>query len=581
VSPNAPQITFTADRVLTWPGEAVTLSWSVQNATSVTLDGGGVGLSGSRVVAPTALTSYTLAATGPGGSATAAVTVHIRDGVVGFGAPGVTGPSNGQTISVSGVTFSWTAVGGADGYGLRIVRRSTGQTVFLGSLSGVNSTSTLVSLQNGDYTFLVRGCVGGFGAGSCGPWGTADFQVRLSAPTGAPTVTSPTAGQVYTTSTNQFVWTSVAGAQWYEVLVTDVMSGKTASQITVPASELSTIMTLPGGTYQIAVRACQSGCGPASSPATFYLSLLPAPTAAPSIASALLNGNQLTTQWNPVSGADLYQIAVIQGNTGPGGGALTVASRQTTALNATFPIPPGAATILVRACTGNGCGPWSTGAAINSIAAPPSAPQIGSPMAGTVVARPDVFFSWSRIPGDCRLSNPACTPNVTYRLYVQDLSRQSAGLNVLTTENFYQAYFKAEGSRYDALVIAYPTTGGEIPGPALGFNVAGTSATAPTMVAPAHNSTVSTGNVQLGWSPVPGATLYQYYVAVLGQPFATVEGITTGLFVQVPLTAEATYSGIVRACPAGATCLPDSDAGWGPWSINAGPGVTNFTAKRP
>ena len=50
---------------------------------------------------------------------------------------------------------------------------------------------------------------------------------------------------------------------------------------------------------------------------------------------------------------------------------------------------------------------------------------------------------------------------------------------------------------------------------------------------------------------------------------------------QVPLlalgNAPTMYSAIVRACPAGATCAFGSDAGWGPWSNVAGPGVTNFT----
>ncbi|MFN8642836.1 MAG: hypothetical protein U0802_14740 [Candidatus Binatia bacterium] len=40
-------------------------------------------------------------------------------------------------------------------------------------------------------------------------------------------------------------------------------------------------------------------------------------------------------------------------------------------------------------------------------------------------------------------------------------------------------------------------------------------------------------------------------------------------------------SAIARACPAGATCQFGSDAGWGPWSIDAGPGVTNFTVAPP
>ena len=118
-------------------------------------------------------------------------------------------------------------------------------------------------------------------------------------------------------------------------------------------------------------------------------------------------------------------------------------------------------------------------------------------------------------------------------------------------------------------------------GPAQGFNVSGSSATAPTMVAPAHNSTVAAGNVALGWSPVPGATLYEYYVGVLGGSTATARGVTPGLVAYVPLAGAAggtAYSGIVRACPEGATCVAGSDAGWGPWSNEpGGPGVTNFT----
>jgi hypothetical protein len=60
-----------------------------------------------------------------------------------------------------------------------------------------------------------------------------------------------------------------------------------------------------------------------------------------------------------------------------------------------------------------------------------------------------VLFTWNPHPDDTG-------SNTTYRLYVQDLSRQSAALDVYTTQNFYAAYFKAEGARYDGLVIANP-----------------------------------------------------------------------------------------------------------------------------
>jgi hypothetical protein len=275
-----------------------------------------------------------------------------------------------------------------------------------------------------------------------------------------------------------------------------------------------------------------------------------------------------------VSGADLYQVMVIQPPpAGPGGGALAVAAKLVSETTVTLPVPAGAATVLVAGCNGDGCGP-SGQYAINPAGPNPSVPNIGTPIAGAVVSGPEVLLTWNRVPGD----NGS---NTWYRLYVQDLSRQAAAFDAYTTNNFYSVFFKAEGARYDAIVFANPGLPGEVVGPAQGFNVSGTSASSPTMVAPPHNSSIAEGNIQLQWSPVPGATLYEYFVAVLGEPEGTVRGVTPGLFVQVPLTAvggsPTTYSAIVRACPEGATCALGSDSGWGPWSVDGGPGVTNFT----
>lgn len=62
-------------------GDASTLSWSCSDTTSVTISGvsGSFGASGSRSVSPTRTTSYTLTATGPGGTAQASLTVTVTD----------------------------------------------------------------------------------------------------------------------------------------------------------------------------------------------------------------------------------------------------------------------------------------------------------------------------------------------------------------------------------------------------------------------------------------------------------------------------------------------------------------------
>jgi hypothetical protein len=79
VAPPKPQINFNASPRTIAEGENTTLSWSVFNATGVSIDHG-IGsrpASGSVAVSPTATTTYRLTATGPGGSSTAQVIITV------------------------------------------------------------------------------------------------------------------------------------------------------------------------------------------------------------------------------------------------------------------------------------------------------------------------------------------------------------------------------------------------------------------------------------------------------------------------------------------------------------------------
>ena len=495
----------------------------------------------------------------------------------------VLAPAAGQVIGVEGVTFTWTQVAGATGYDLRIVNPATQAVLFSGSLVGETSTSTIISLpSNGTYTFTVRACVGGFSDATCGTFAARTFSVALVSPGAAPTVTAPAAGAQLTQSRQTIAWTTVAGNPalpdlFYEVRLLDLVTGQTELALRTFHPVAQTPAVLRSGNYRVQVRACQAGCGPYSAAVDFTVALGPVPSAAPTVLSAMVSGgNSLSASWTAVAGGEWYQVQVVQPPpAGPGGGALTVASRQVSGATnvAGLPVPTGQAFVIVAACNGDGCGPYSGGASINPTGPNPSAPHIGAPIVDAVVSGPSVLFAWNRIPGD--------TGNTLYRVYVQDLSRQTAALDVLTTQNYYGALLKAEGAKYAVLVIANPGQPNEVQGPGAAFTVRGSSAVAPTLIAPTHESTVAPGNVLFAWSPVPGATLYEYYVAVQGVSAATGRGVTQGLFVQVPLAAvggEATvYSGIARACPAGATCVAGNDAGWGPWSNVAGTGGINVT----
>lgn len=477
-------------------------------------------------------------------------------------------PSSGQTISTAGVTLSWQPVSGSTGYGIRVTRGAA--ILFSGSLSGVNSTSTLINLPEGDFTAAVRSCANGFTDAACGPYSFQPFLVRLPKPSQAPLITSPAANAVLTASTHSLQWQSVAGANAYEVRVLRGTVVELNFRVSAPAT--STIYSFGGGNYTMTVRACTIACGDWSAPASFSIQLPTVNPTPPVISSAVVNGgNSLTVSWNAVPGADLYLVQVVQPPpAGPGGGALTVASARTSSTTLTLPVPAGTASVFVAACNGDGCQANSAPVAINPAGPNPPAPAVGSPAAGTPVDGPVVLISWSRIPGD----NGS---NTTYRLYVQDLGRQSAALDVLTTANSYGAYF-SPGTRYDILVIANPGQQNQAQGTASGFSVRGTAPSHATMVSPTHNGQATAGNVPIGWTPLPGSEVYQYFAIASAQPSITFSGLTSGTRVDVPLSATGLYNAIVRACTPGASCSVDSDAGWLPWSnAPGGSGIGAFT----
>jgi peptidoglycan-associated lipoprotein len=78
--PAAPTITqFSAEPTSIERGQSSTLSWTVTDANSISIDNGigSVQANGTRRVFPSNSTTYTLTATGPGGSRTATATVSV------------------------------------------------------------------------------------------------------------------------------------------------------------------------------------------------------------------------------------------------------------------------------------------------------------------------------------------------------------------------------------------------------------------------------------------------------------------------------------------------------------------------
>jgi len=106
-SASGPSIDFSASMESIQKGQPVTLTWMVNNATEVNIEGiGKVKTTGSRTVKPSNVgtTTFTLTATGPGGTKTAAVEVEVLGGP----APEISFMASSESIqSGQTVTLTW------------------------------------------------------------------------------------------------------------------------------------------------------------------------------------------------------------------------------------------------------------------------------------------------------------------------------------------------------------------------------------------------------------------------------------------------------------------------------------------
>ncbi|MCF6187137.1 MAG: putative Ig domain-containing protein, partial [Desulfobulbaceae bacterium] len=93
----APTVSLGADKQSVYTGNPVTMSWNSTNTDACTIepDIGPVAASGSTVVTPLQTTTYTISATGPGGTNTSSVTVTVSSPV----RITITSPGNGETVT--------------------------------------------------------------------------------------------------------------------------------------------------------------------------------------------------------------------------------------------------------------------------------------------------------------------------------------------------------------------------------------------------------------------------------------------------------------------------------------------------
>ncbi len=139
-----PTVAFSATPTTIETGQSSTLSWTISNATSASIDNdiGSVALNGSKTVSPVVTTIYTLTAIGNGGTVTTTATVTVNKAL-----PKVTLTVNPQIIQLGETAIlSWTSAN-ADS---AILDTGIGAVEVNGSLPVSPTTTTT-------YTIIVTG----------------------------------------------------------------------------------------------------------------------------------------------------------------------------------------------------------------------------------------------------------------------------------------------------------------------------------------------------------------------------------------------------------------------------------------
>lgn len=108
-----PTVTISAEPQDIFAGESANLTWASANAETAAIDNsiGAVAVNGSIMVSPGQTTTYTITAAGPGGTASAAVTVTVQPAKMSLR---ITSPADGQNIMRPDVMVSGDIVNAPD-----------------------------------------------------------------------------------------------------------------------------------------------------------------------------------------------------------------------------------------------------------------------------------------------------------------------------------------------------------------------------------------------------------------------------------------------------------------------------------
>ena len=419
-------------------------------------------------------------------------------------APTLIAPAQNSTITGSSVIFSWNLVPGANKYQLEIYRGTELLPFKEATLGNVTSTEQFGFLSDGrQYRWRVRvGNNTGWGS-----WSTFSHFSSGSLPV-APILSSPAAGANVPGRQITFQWNALSGATMYEIEIFNESSGAFFSRTLVTDATSSIQRGFPDDSSRFKWRvkaAGKEGWGPWSDYRNFTNGNLPSgPVLTRPANNETVNGPRVTFEWNPVPGADRYQLLILHGITGQSefrrvdigfGGA----SRQSD-----FPNDGSQFRWTVRAGNANGWGEFSPFRTFTN-GSPFGYPVLQSPAAYSTQSGTTLSFSWDLLSGASR-----------YNLEVVDVRTGVTKINaIVTSGTSSQTGFPNDGIEYKWRVRAGDSSRWGNWSAYRFFineNVPPGRPAAPSLLSPAIGATAATETIEFQWTASAGATSYQLQV---------------------------------------------------------------------
>jgi hypothetical protein len=315
-------------------------------------------------------------------------------------APNLIAPADRATDDHLKTTFAWDPVFGATGYDVWVMINGAPATKVGSTTTATNLT---VDVPAGTHQWYVDALFGP----TCPPARSEVRTFGTACPTGVPAPVNPVADQsVQSPSNIRFEWTTVSGADGYDVFVSRAGSqaqliGSTREGVELPATYITA--SLPGpGTYIWTIDALSSGCPTIHSAGTTF-TVVDLCAKSPPTLIAPANGAVATSPvaftWTAIPNAASAGLLAYKVWVSIGGATATVVET-TTDTTASVNLPVGSHSWFVEA-TFAGCASLSSSQNNFTINAPPVCPTAGptliTPAQGATDVPSPVQFSWSKL----------------------------------------------------------------------------------------------------------------------------------------------------------------------------------------